>query len=121
MDSTHQAIFAANFDTNLEHPLDLWQDCSNGNGVWLIGSIGLSIYKLDIINNVLTILDKSSGHVKTSVDIPSHYVIDQPFIVAAGRKTGRNPGPNPIKKLRCYHSSYRIAIVLYTLMGMSKI
>ena len=93
MDSTHQAIFAADFDTDLDHPVDQWQDCSNGNGVWLIGSIGSSIYKLDIINNVLTILDKSCGQVKTTVDIPSNYVIDQPFIASAGKQTGRIHNP----------------------------
>ncbi len=63
--------------------VDLWQDCSNENGVWILGNLygSSSIYKLDIVKNRLSIIDSSTGRSEHIVDIFSELLIfDQPEI-----------------------------------------
>ena len=63
--------------------VDLWQDCSNENGVWILGNLSGSsnIYKLDIVNNRLSIIDSVTGTVEQVVDIFSGFLaFDQPEI-----------------------------------------
>lgn len=102
--SIHQALFAADFSRETDSGdqlvksgdhlvgsedqlVDLWQDCSNSNGVWTIGNVGNFFYKLDIVNNRLSILDRVSGHVHRFVEISSRCVFDQPEI-ATGDDSG---------------------------------
>jgi hypothetical protein len=82
----HQAILAADFGHG-SHLIDIWQDCGKDNGTWIIGNTGGGVFKLDHVNNRLQILDRATGSIQVSVDIPSSCAIDQPHI-AAGDQTG---------------------------------
>ncbi len=74
--------------------VDLWQDCSNENGVWILGNLygSSNIYKLDIVKNRLSIIDSLTGKFEHIVDIFSGLLtFDQPEIA-----TG--PGSIPRKR-----------------------